>query len=249
MKSRLARLASLALLLPFSLTAGAVVINEIQPNPPGSDPANQSIELLGTPLSAFSGVLLSIESDSGNVGKVDRLAAISGTFDANGLLLTTITDLENPSFTLVLLDSFSGALGTDIDADNDGSADDLSSFGSVLDAIGVPDALADETTLYGAQLGGQDFRYTGDEPGLIFRDRVTQAWYAINNPAGSAALDIAGNSLVFSSFDRDPTNHSFGSANPTRASVPTPGTPLLFGLGVGLLGIYRRRQRRGEVEA
>ena len=222
--------------------ANAALINEIQPNPTGADPATVQIELFGTAGTTFSGVLLSIESDAGtSMGSVDRVSSISGTFDSNGLLVADITDLENPSFTLVLLDSFSGSVGTDIDADNDGVADDLSTFGTVLDAIGSPDAVADEANLYGAQLGGADFAFTGDEPQLIFRDSVSQVWYAINDPAGTDAFDIDGNAVSFASFDMDPSVPTFGAVNPTTSAVPVPAALWLFGSALGLLGLRARR--------
>ena len=148
----------------------AAVISEFQPNPAGADPSTMDVELRGLPGQDFAGVLVSIESDSNAPGTVDRVAQVSGTFDANGLLTVSIPDLENPSFTLALLDSYSGDTNTDIDTNNDGVADDLSTFGVVHDAIGVPDDTADQTTVYGVDLGGVDFAFTGAEPELVFRD-------------------------------------------------------------------------------
>ena len=147
------KLAALGLIASaYSLSAGAVLINEFQPNPTGADPSTVQVELLGTAGASFSGVLLSIESDNtGSLGVIDRLSEVSGTFDANGLLTVSINDLENPSFTFVLLDVFTGVLGDDIDLDNNGAADNIGTFGTVLDAIGIPDAVGDESTIYGAQ--------------------------------------------------------------------------------------------------
>ena len=50
----------------FGLSASvahAQLINEFQPNPDGGDPAMVSIELRGTPSTAFSGNLFSIEAE------------------------------------------------------------------------------------------------------------------------------------------------------------------------------------------
>jgi len=198
------------------------LISEFQPNPIGDDPANQTFELSGTPGASFSGWIVSIENDGTN-GLVDRATEVSGTFDANGLLAIAIPDLENPSFTVTLLDSFTGEAGTtDIDVDDDGVVDDLSTFGTVLDAIGVPDSADDEATLYGAQLGGTDLAFTGDEPRLIFRDASTGDWYAVNDPDNGEVLDASGNSLDPAAFDTNPlVNDTFGAINPTFVGETT----------------------------
>jgi predicted extracellular nuclease len=207
------------------------LINEFQPNPTGTDPSTVLLELLGMPGASFSGVLVAIESDAGtaNPGDINSFEAISGTFDANGLLTVSISDLENPSFTLALLDSFTGSTATDIDADNDGTADDLSTFGTVLDAIGIPDSVSDESLLYGAQLGGQDFAYTGDEPRLVFRDSATQAWFALNDPDNGEVFDVTGSDVTPAAFDTDPTagTDTFGAANPAFDNSPPPPPPAL----------------------
>ncbi|MEL6209325.1 MAG: hypothetical protein AAFR44_03950, partial [Pseudomonadota bacterium] len=161
------RLSTAAIAVALTPAALAVSINEIQPNPNGQDASTQQIELLGTAGASFSGVLLSIESDGPN-GTVDRLSTINGTFDANGLLVVDINDLENPSNTLILLDSFSGSLGDDLDVDGDGMLDAsaLSAFGTVYDAVGIADSPADESSLYASQVGGTNLAYSGDEPQL-----------------------------------------------------------------------------------
>ncbi len=203
------------------------LINEFQPNPTGTDPSTVLLELLGVPGASFSAALVAIESDSGtaNPGDINNFETVSGTFDVNGLLTVSIGDLENPSFTLALLDAFTGSTSTDIDANDDGVADDLSAFGTVLDAIGIPDTTGDEGLLYGAQLGGTDFAYTGDEPRLVFRDSATQAWFAINDPDSGQVFDIAGNDVTPAAFDIDPTvgTDTFGAINPafTGTSVVT----------------------------
>jgi hypothetical protein len=207
---------SFLLTIAFTLTTlSQVTINEFEPNPTGSDPAEDEVELKGTPNTSFDLWILSIESDSGNPGVVDRVNNVTGTFDANGIAIATIEDLENPSFTLVLCDNFTGEIGDDLDTNGDGTVDvDLTVLGNVLDAIGIPDNTGDEANLYGAQLGGADFKFTGSEPVLVFRDGTTDAWYALNNLESTEVLSIAAEPLPVANFNTSPASFTFGSTNP-----------------------------------
>ncbi|GGA29480.1 endonuclease/exonuclease/phosphatase family protein [Okeania sp. KiyG1] len=198
------------------------LISEFQPNPTGTDPAQTTFELSGTPGDSFDGVIVSIEGDPGNAnpGDINSFESVSGTFDANGLLSFSINDIENPSFTVALLSEFTGDTSTDIDTNNDGVADDLSTFGTVFDAIGVPDTTGDEAFLYGTDLGGTDFTFTGDEPRLIFRDGSVGDLYAINDPDDGEVFDINGTDVTPAIFDTDPTigTDTFGTINPSVGS-------------------------------
>jgi hypothetical protein len=191
-----------------------VLINEFQPNPPGGDPATQTLELKGPAGQLFTGWVVVLDADSGSSGQVNDFEEISGTFDINGLLTVSIADIENPSFTLLVTDVYTPRTA-DFDADENGQLDtDISALGNVYDAIGVPDAVGDEQYLYGAELGGEDFKFTGSEPELIFRDRDTNAWYAINDHDGDMAHDIDGNTVPFISFGGSLTTPTFGIENP-----------------------------------
>ena len=197
------------------------IINEFEPNAAGTEPANISLELKGTPGTSFTGYFLSVESD-GNNGLVDRSSDVSGTFDSNGLLNVTIPDLENPSFTVILC-SENVAIGTDLDSNNNGTPDNSSVLGIVYDAIGVPDSSSDAATLYGADLGGVDFPYLGNEPEIVFRDGVTDDLYSKNTLAGSVVYDILGNDIsVLGTFDIATTATTFGSVNPTYTLATSP---------------------------
>jgi len=199
-----------------SVTVHAQLINEFEPNPFGSDPADQNFELSGTPSAAFDLWILSIESDPGAPGIVDRATNVTGSFDANGLAVVSVPDLENPSFTIVLTDAFSGAAGsTDIDTNDDGIVDDTSAMGTILDALGVPDAFIEP--LYGFQLGGVDLAYVGSEPISVFRDSASGEWYAVTSDGlDSEVFDATATNIPGSFFDLDPTEvpSTFGAANP-----------------------------------
>lgn len=211
--------------LLFTTSIFGQIINEFEANPPGGDPAMVSFELKGTPNESFSGWILSVESDGAN-GQIDRATMVSGTFDSNGLLVVSIPDLENPSFTVILTSDFTGTAGTtDIDTNDDGTANDTSTLGTIYDALGVPDSTGDEASLYGADLGGADFVYTGHDPELIFRDGSTEDWYAVNEVMDTSTFtdvfDISGNTVSSASFSVDPisTGTTFGTANPERTGT------------------------------
>ncbi|MFK7868065.1 MAG: ExeM/NucH family extracellular endonuclease [Roseobacter sp.] len=195
-------------------------ISEFRPNPAGSDPNPMDVELTGEPGAEFDLWLLSVESDAGNggLGTVDRAANVTGSFDANGIAVVQVPDLENPSFTYILADDFTGTQGqTDFDTDNDGVPDDLSTLVQVFDAIGVPDAPGEP--LYGAAAGGVDLVSTENgEPELLFRDGQTGDIYRV---FGDTILDAQGNEVDVAEFDVDPTAATFGSVNPVRSSPAT----------------------------
>lgn len=192
-------------------------ISEFLPNPAGADPDPVSVELTGTPGADFDVWLLAVESDAGNsgLGTVDRAENVTGTFDANGIAVVQVPDLENPSFTYVLVEDFTGVEGeTDFDTDNDGVADALSTVTGVLDAIGVPDA--DGEPLYAEQLGGVDLADIGGEAELVFRDGETGDLYSV---LGGVVFDADGNEVDPAEFDVDPTTATFGDANPVRVGA------------------------------
>jgi len=208
----------------FAQSAGDVLINEFQPNPVGDDPASTNFELSGAANTAFSGWLLSFESDAGgSAGLVDRAAMIDGVFDANGLLVVSVPDLENPSFTVALTSDFTGSVG-------DSTVTDTALFGTVYDAIGVPDEVGDEATLYGVQLGGSDFAFTGAEPELIFRDGSTGALFAVDLLTGTQVQDINAAQVNVDDFDVNPFATSFGTINPSLGDSGNPGGGVAFGL-------------------
>ncbi|NRA29829.1 MAG: hypothetical protein HRU11_06150 [Parvularculaceae bacterium] len=239
MKSILA-LSAASFALFSSSAFAAAKINEFEPNPVGSDAANQMFEFTGTPLANFMGWILSIEADNGSsLGTVDRASMVAGTFDANGLLVVSIPDLENPSNTVFLVDVFNGSVGDDIDTDNDGTAD-VTLWDNVLDAVGIVDNGTDAS--YAGQFGGTDIAYIGDEPKLVFRDSVTMEWLAVDDRGQGSNIFNAAGEIVTAAFGSEATSDTFGRANPTAAvdPVPVPAAALLFAPAIALL------RRRGK---
>jgi len=238
MNSKIVAAASIAGLAGL---ANAQVINEFQPNPASVDPATTAVEIRGVAGESFSGVIYTIDTDF-FPGSIDRESAVSGTFDANGLLVVNIPDLENPSFD-ILLASNAGLVGQNADEVN---------FGTIYDAIGIIDAAGDAANSFAASFGGTLVDFTGDEPGLVFRDGLNPGTiYAINDPSGGLAFDQFGNSFDLAtdfftidgiSVDLSGFNSSGllteGGVNYT--TVPAPAAFAAFGIA-GLATTRRRR--------
>ncbi|TWU46161.1 hypothetical protein Poly51_55560 [Rubripirellula tenax] len=230
----------------FTTPSQAGVISEFQPDQPGIDGLQQRIELSGVAGMSFTGFVLGIGGEAMRFGTVDTVSSVSGTFDTNGLLVATIADLIDPSHTIVLVTDYDESAGpTDIDTNDDGIADNLSRLIGIQDAIGISDSTTDLFRLYGSQLGGQDFNFTGDQPQLVFRDASVGDWYAINNPANGQVFDINANDVAASmNFNGDPFNPSFGAINPSLVNaVPEPSTGLTF-LGLAVVGFLSRVRRQ-----
>lgn len=213
--------------------SGQILLNEFRPNPVGTDPSSgELVELraLGGETS-FTGFWGSIESDT-TTWDVQNSGTINVTFDANGYATFDTGDIENPAFTFFISTvDYSGATGIgDIDTAN------------IVDALGIPDSVSSDT-LYGVALGGLDFAYTGDEPQTVFRDSVTLDWYAVNDPAGTDAVDLAGNSVAGTFFNVNPTVtvDTLGGVNPFVVPEPSTYAALIGLLALGLVMIRRRK--------
>jgi hypothetical protein len=230
--------------MTFSGTAAAALISEFRPNPPGGDPGNQDFELSnGTAGAAFDLWVISVENDGYN-GSLDRVNNIIGSFDANGIASVSIPDLENPSFTVILTDSFTGSAGDDIDAADNGTLD-ISSFGNILDVVGVADSSNDVAESYATTLGGSVMGPSpgATEPELLFRESTTGQFVGVydNNPFAAFLTD--GTEVALSNFTSDPTVATFGTSNPSFiTAIPEPGS--LLGLSTIAGGLILRRRRR-----
>jgi hypothetical protein len=119
------------------------VINEFSASTAGTDV--EYVEVFaepGTDLSSYS--VLEIEGDASATvgatpGTIDGVVGL-GTSDVKGLFNASLTanDLENGSITLLLVKSFTGAAGTDLDTNDDGTLD-VTPWASVVDSVAVND--------------------------------------------------------------------------------------------------------------
>ncbi|WP_353777643.1 BspA family leucine-rich repeat surface protein [Winogradskyella sp. 3972H.M.0a.05] len=200
-----------------------IYISEYQPTTSNS---TQELEIYGTPGEAFSGAFVVIQgnTDTSDIGVVKNVENFAGTFDANGLLLTTMSNIVDPTHTVVLTSSFSGTVNvTDIDTDDDGVADDLSAFGVILDAVGVGDggACCPVDVLYGTDFGGINLPSIGGMPSSVFREASVGDYYQISASSGNI-YDNTGTVVDANSFDIIPDdNGTFGNINPEQFATST----------------------------
>ncbi|WP_344292745.1 ExeM/NucH family extracellular endonuclease [Agromyces neolithicus] len=115
------------------------VINEFSASTAGTDV--EFVELLAEPGTDVSGArVLEIEGDAGaSLGVVDEVVSFDA-LDSDGRALTWLSAgaLENGTMSLLLVTGFDGALGDDLDADDDGVIDDIDGL-TVVDSIAVHD--------------------------------------------------------------------------------------------------------------
>ncbi len=127
--------------------AKAQVINEWVANHTGAD-THEFIELLGSPNTDYSGLtLLVVEGDSTSDPGLIDVALGAGMSDGDGIWFTGFLNIviENGSGTLLLVDGFSAAVGTDLDTDDNGTLD-LTPWTALVDSIGVSDGGASDRT-------------------------------------------------------------------------------------------------------
>lgn len=141
-----------------------LVINEFSANTVGTDV--EYVELLGTvgaDLSAYR--VLEIEGDGeSNIGTVDEVISFATTADGRALASLAANALENGTMSLLLVRDFTGALGGDVDADDDGELD--APFpGTVVDSVAVLDGAPGDIPYGGVVLDAGDGSFGDVAPG------------------------------------------------------------------------------------
>ncbi len=125
------------------------VINEFVFDHRGED-SFAFIEVLGQPDADYAGFwLLEIEGDGSGAGTVDAAIEIGAT-DANGYFLAD-EDVENGTVSLLLVEGFTGAVGDDLDTNDDGVID-VAPWARILDSVAVSDGDTGDLTYGGLSL-------------------------------------------------------------------------------------------------
>jgi hypothetical protein len=133
------------------------VINEFSASTTDTDV--EFVEIYGDPETDYSDyTILEIEGDfyENVVGTIDEVLAL-GTTDTIGIWNVDLiaNTFENGTVTLLLVEDFTGALGNDIDADNDGVID-LVLWETIVDAVAVNDGGLTDVT-YGVPVLGVSY--------------------------------------------------------------------------------------------
>ncbi|MBI1380549.1 MAG: hypothetical protein GC161_05600 [Planctomycetaceae bacterium] len=267
-----------------SLAQAQITISEIFYNPPSTDGTQEYFELAGPAGASLDGLtFLVIEGDTTGAGVVDQVLSLDGqTIGTNGIFLWRddalvllpdptasgasifvqdfTPDIENGVNTFALISGTPPALGTDLDADNDGVLDAPVGF-TVLDAIAVFDNTGADF-VYNDQLGFPDGivpRTTGPVPAShspsgVYRfqdpDGNAFTWGSgvILGPAfvGPFAYDIAGDrALGFNEIGVATQDLDGGFPNVVTASLGTIGA----GFSIATGGTQELRLAAGAARA
>ncbi|NLG99970.1 MAG: ExeM/NucH family extracellular endonuclease [Chloroflexi bacterium] len=128
------------------------VLNEFSASTTGDDV--EYVEIYGEPLTDYSAfTILEIEGDDPAPGVIDEVIPL-GVTDENGIYNVDLPTnaLENGTISLLLVSNFTGALGDDLDTNNDGIFD-ITPWDKLVDAVAVSDGGANDRTYGGTVLG------------------------------------------------------------------------------------------------
>jgi hypothetical protein len=159
--------------------------------------------------------------------------------------------LADDNVTYVLVDGFSGAVGTDLDADDDGALD-ASPWTSVHDALGLLEG-GEPGYSYSTQLGGADFINTTFGPDAFARLPVIGQWFAFDSGSGEEdptyygpfyANDPGDNQLEDGRSFPFAESSTFYAMTPGSANsmVPEPCSITILWIGL-LVSLFLRRRR------
>ena len=137
----------LVVMSPLSTIAQPLppVINEFSASTVGTDV--EFVEVFGSPSTDYSAfAILEIEGDDAGAGVIDEVIAV-GTTDGSGFWLRNLpaNALENGTITLLLVQGFTGALGDDLDTNNDGTLD-TTPWSNIIDGVSINDGGSSDIT-------------------------------------------------------------------------------------------------------
>ncbi len=173
------------------------VINEFVANHTGTD-SEAFVELFGAPSTDYSAfTVLEIEGDNPNQGIIDAALPVATT-NGSGYW-TDDEDMENDAITILLVEGFTGSVGTDLDTDDDGSFD-LAPWARIVDDVAVADNGALEqtysTTVLAPGFGGSPFTPGGASriPNGVDTDSATD--WTLNDFDGFGFPDFPGSPAI-----------------------------------------------------
>ncbi|MDL1949987.1 hypothetical protein FBQ97_09270 [Acidobacteria bacterium ACD] len=227
--SRLARLFPLVVGLAV-LPANAQKLSEVVAEHAGTD-AYEYVEIFGNPSTSYSGTrILFLEGDAAeNPGRIDAVFTPGTTngagFWTTGFLTST---LESPTFTVLLVSGLTGAVGDDLDTNDDGTLDSTP-WTTLLDGVALTDGAAGArtytSTVLGPGLGGSTETPGGASRWPYFRDTDTSTDWRRNDfdgeglwgPTGTLTSGEARNTPGWPTTI--PVEDYYASVDPTDATT------------------------------
>lgn len=192
---------AVALLSLAGVASAATKINEIRIDNPGND-SDEYFELIGTPGASLAGLTYLVIGDASaapTCGYIECVVDLTGfSLGADGLLCLHNLNSAVPAvlsgydgdvplifentdnLTHMLVSGFTGALGDDIDADNNGVID-FRPWAASLDSLGldkgtVPNCTTEEYLYSAVRIGPMSSATRTGVPWHVYRAGGTQAW-------------------------------------------------------------------------
>lgn len=203
------------------VTVESPTINEMQLVRTRGPYFSLGVEIRGEPAEPFEGALTVIGTigASSHGGIISDIQDVKGTFDDAGLMVVQVENIKVNirSFTIVLSSLNPGLPGQQLDQNKNGVLDNISVFGTVFDAVGVPGAPMSNEMLYGVNLDGLDLMFvTNGFPDFVFRDSCTRVMYQVNTDR-DMIFDSNGIPVNVQNFNvPEPLSPTLGSTNPTQ---------------------------------
>lgn len=203
---------------------GRPVINEFVFNHTGTD-IREFVEILGDPDTDLSDFwVLQIEGDNSPAAGTITSALQIGSTDANGIWQSdfSLGSLQNGTQTLLLVKDFTGQVGQDLDAFDDGVIDNQP-FSEIVDSVAVDDGgtgdLTYSETVLTPDFDGGVFTVGGASRIPDGTDTDTTADWVRNDFDGEGLPDL------FNVADDDAAINTPGAPNALGADVEDPEEP------------------------